>query len=145
MDLISFQRRVSEKNPIFPYSWQANYKDGGRLSQFDLDGHHFSREIDCSRLTALIILGHPDSPVTLPVLYPDRLPDEVIIKAQVSLSQTLGQVGMTRTVRYFFGFRYGDEKFLLEIDEQGKLWKTNHEEQTGLILQGSVLDQLSQN
>lgn len=145
MDLTAFNKRILNRNPLHPYSWQASYKGGGRLKQFDFDGQHFSPEINRSRVTELVILGHPDSPITIPIPYPDRVPDEVIIKAQVSLRQTLGVPGMTRTVRLFFGYRYGAEKFLLEIDEQGKLWKTNNEEQGGVIVPGEILGQIAQN
>jgi hypothetical protein len=132
MELAVFQRRVAARNPLEPYSWEARYRGTGRLRQFDHDGYHFSHEIDRGRLAALVVLGHPDSPIVLPVPYADgRVVDHVIVKAQVSLTQQLGVAApgasWDRAVRCFFGFRYGEERFVLEIDELGRLFKTNGE------------------
>lgn len=129
MDTATFNRRVLERNPLYPYAWEVRYNGGGRLRQFDFDRQHFSREIDIARVESLVILGHPSSPIVLELPYADRPPDEVIIKAQVSIHETicLGAPGkeMSREVKVFFGFRYGPEKFLVEIDEAGRIWKTN--------------------
>jgi hypothetical protein len=127
--IIPFNKRIEHKNPLHPYSWQANYINGGRMKQFDFDGYHHAIEIDRSKIKELVILGHPDSPINLPLPYADRAPDEIIIKAQCDIAFTveLGTAEREQNVRSrcFFGFRYGNEKFLVLIDPSGKVMKTN--------------------
>jgi hypothetical protein len=111
-------------NPIAPYRWTAEY-DTGRLLQCDVDGWHTSRDIDRARLRALVVLGHPDSPITLPVPRPALTPDEVLVRATTELQAT-HEVGGTAEAlsahRWtFLGLRYGPEAWVLQIDPAGHL------------------------
>jgi len=111
---------------MFPYRWIARYEGGGELKQFDVDGYHFSREIDRGRITELIVVGHPTSPIKIPRLWKssERPLDEVVIKAQVDIEYELGTKNIVRRkVKYHFGYRYGQELFLMQIDDDGKVWK----------------------
>jgi hypothetical protein len=139
MDLTNFNRRIFEQNPLYPYSWEARYEGGGRLRQFDFDGHHWSTEIDKTKVKALVILGHPISPIVFekPQHLAKVSPDEVIIEAQVSLEVPAGGVQpVNRIVRCYFGYVYelkntdgtsaGPVQYLVEIDEAGRVFKTNH-------------------
>ena len=111
-------------NPIAPYRWEAQYPTG-RLLQCDVDGWHTSREIDRTRLRALIVLGHPDSPITLPVPRPAVAPDEVLIRATTELQAThaldAAPGSLTAHRWTFVGLRYGLEAWVLQIDPAGHL------------------------
>lgn len=122
---VAYAHRLADPNPIAPYRWEARYAGGGRLRQFDVDGWHSSREIDRARIEALVILGHPASPIVLSRPYADRIPDEVLVSAQTDLVQTLGQGITDRHVVFFFGYRFGAEEFLVRIDAAGRLMRTN--------------------
>lgn len=132
MDERTWLARQASGNPLFPYTWIAEYHgapfglgSGGRLKQFDVDGYHTSFDIHRARLKRLLILNHPLSPIDLPVPF-DRPPDEIIMKARVDLDMELGSKEIVaRRVSCFFGYRYGADKFLLEIDDEGNLHKTN--------------------
>lgn len=131
MDDRTWLARMASGNPLHPYTWVAEYQDaafgfgppGGRLKQFDVDGYHTSRHIDRVRLKRLLILNHPRSPIDLPV--PHGPPDEVVMRARVDLEMDLGGTIVGRKVSCFFGYKYGEDQFLLEIDDEGKLHKTN--------------------
>jgi hypothetical protein len=110
-------------NPIAPYRWEARYATG-RLCQCDVDGWHTSREIDRTRLRALVVLGHPDSPLTLPVPRPAWIPDEVLVRATTELQAThelgRGGAGVLTAQRWtFVGLRYGTQAWVLQIDPAG--------------------------
>jgi hypothetical protein len=111
-------------NPIAPYRWEAVYASG-RLRQCDVDGWHTSREIDRTRLRALVVLGHPDSPITLPVPRPAWTPDEVLVRATTELQATHERVGespaLTAQRWTFVGLRYGRAAWVLQIDPGGHL------------------------
>lgn len=128
MPLVSFESRIRQHNPIWPYTWTAQYADGSSLSQFSGGHYHYSHEIDKAKLDKLMILGHPDSPITLPRPYQDRLPDDIVIKAecsyQVPMGIDTGALGRVhKTAQYVIGYRYGDEYYFLRIDEHGRLSK----------------------
>jgi hypothetical protein len=111
-------------NPIAPYRWAAQYATG-RLLQCDVDGWHTSREIDRAQLRALVVLGHPDSPITLPVPRPAQIPDEILVRATTELqaTQALGGAAEPLTAQRwtFLGVRYGSEAWVLQIDPAGHL------------------------
>lgn len=112
-------------NPIAPYRWEAQY-DTGRLLQCDVDGWHTSRDIDRTRLRALVVLGHPDSPITLPVPRPALVPDEVLVRATTELQarrELDAGPGATLTAQRwtFLGLRYGPQAWVLQIDPSGHL------------------------
>jgi hypothetical protein len=118
-------RHVLAGNPIEPYTWRAIYRDGSELRQFDLGGtRHTSLEIDRARIAGLMIDGHPDSPLWVPVPHEDRAPEEVIVIAEVSTSVTIGLANgspsVGRSVRCLFGFRYAGEEWLVQIDAAGR-------------------------
>jgi len=121
VDALAYGHRLADPNPIAPFAWEARYRGGGRLRQYDVDGRHTSREIDRARIESLVILGHPASPIVLPRPEPDRIPDEVLVLAQTDLVQTLGQGITDRRVIFVFGYRYGPTRYLVTIDEAGRL------------------------
>jgi hypothetical protein len=119
-------QRVRSRNPIHPLTWEARYRGGGGIRQFDWDGQHWSREIDRSRVESLLLHGHDESPLTIPLPDGERPPDAVIIKAQVDISQTIdrdsGAQRWSRSVAIFAGWHVGDHAYLVEIDAVGRLW-----------------------
>ena len=126
MDLTMWEARKRSGNTIFPYRWVARYEGGGQLQQQDVDGYHLSRDIELQRLKELVILGHSDAPITLPVLWKwsERPLDEVVIKAQVDIEYELGTRRLVGyKVAYHFGYRYGQDLFLIEITDEGKVRK----------------------
>lgn len=113
--------RLEAANPIAPYQWEARYATG-RLRQRDGAGWHTSREIDRGQLQALVLLGHPASPVVLPMPRPDRPVDEVLIRATTELSITPGNATAADARRWtFLGLRYGGEAWVLQIDPAAHL------------------------
>ena len=125
MDAVMWEARKMSGNPIFPYRWIARYDGGGELKQFDVDGYHYSHEIDRARLTELVVLGHK-SPIKIPTLWKssERPLEDVIIKAQVDIEYELGSKRVVAyKVAYHFGYQYGQDLFLVEIDDNGKVWK----------------------
>ena len=131
MDDATWRRRMASGNPLYPYTWVAEYHPAflglgpsGRLKQFDVDGYHTSLDIQKARLMRLLIMNHPLSPIELPVPF-DRPPDEIVMKARVDLEMDLGGKVVGRKVSRIFGYRYGEDKYLLEIDDEGMLYKTN--------------------
>ena len=108
-------------NPIAPYRWEARYALG-RLCQLDVDGWHTSREIDRQRLRTLVVLGHPDSPISLPVPYPTA-PDEILIRGTTDLHATMESGTGARSLRtarwVFVGVRYGADAWVIQLDPHG--------------------------
>jgi hypothetical protein len=94
---------------IAPYTWRADYRGGGRLRQHDLEGLHFTREIDRTRLHQLVLEG-PGGTVGLP---PSRVPDEVILRARTTIAPG-AEVPERRVI--LAGYRYGTVEEVLAID-----------------------------
>ena len=97
----------------------------GRLLQCDVDGWHTSREIDRGQLRTLVLLGHPESPVLLPMPRPAQPVDEVLVRAMTDLRATrvLGEgAGPLTAQRWtFLGVRYGGHAWVLQVDPAGHL------------------------
>jgi hypothetical protein len=92
-------RRELVTNPMHPWEWLAEYRDGGQLRQFDSDGFHRSSEIDPRKLVALVLLGHPASPIRWPV--PDSLRTGPIqrVVVEVDCAMLMGGGRMERICR----------------------------------------------
>lgn len=95
-------------NAIEPITWRAEYRGGGRLRQFDVDGLHYSREIDLDRISELVLEGVPGAGEV--ILEPHRRPDAVILMARNRIT-----VGAGRRRWILAGFRYGDDESLFQI------------------------------
>lgn len=121
MDNATWLARRASGNPIFPYQWVARYSDGSALSQFDVLKRHNSRDIDLSRVTELVILNHPASPLVVPAHL--GRPHEVIVKAEVEMDLIVGTNQRNYRVTYLFGFRYGVEKYMMEINDGGAIYR----------------------
>jgi hypothetical protein len=105
-------------NPLHPYRWEARYRDGGRLQQFDVDGYHPGRDIDQARLATLVVHGHPAGPLVID--RPARLDapvTDVVLRARVSMTLP----GDTRTVVRAFGFAHAGSWYGLTIDDDGRV------------------------
>jgi hypothetical protein len=121
MDPVAFAARLyGSDNPIAPYTWSAEYRGGGGLRQYDVDGRHTSLEIDRTRIAALVLHGHPAGALRLPV--PDALgaPDAVIVKATTSVRLRLGG-SLERAVRVTAGFQVGAQRHVLVIEDDGRI------------------------
>lgn len=121
MNKQTWQGRKLSGNPIFPYTWVARYADGSTLPQLDALKIRNSRDIDLGRVTELIILNHPGSPLVVPAHL--GRPHEVIVKAEVEMTNIVGTDEWNYLVAYFFGFRYGKEKYMMEIDDNGVVYR----------------------
>ncbi len=99
---------------LAPYHWEARYRNGGRLLEHDVDGHHHAAEIDRSRLIAIRLHDHPAGVIEVrcPVS-----PDEVILLAKYR--GCLGPGGHDVTRWILVGFRYGAVEDVLAIDGAG--------------------------
>jgi hypothetical protein len=109
-------RRLSP-NPLHPYRWEARYRDGTRLQQFDADGYHPGRDIDQARIETLVVHGHPAGPLL--ITRPERLDaplTEMVLRARVAM--TLG--GPTTATRAF-GFAHAGTWYGLTIDDDGRV------------------------
>jgi hypothetical protein len=104
---LEFATRRAAKNPVHPYRWEARYAGGGRLCQYDVDGMHRSPEIELSRVSGLVIYGHPSGPLRVTRRW-DCAPSEVIIRSRVRIM--FGE-SIYRTVEHWFGFRYPTGSF----------------------------------
>lgn len=103
---------MTRLNPIAPLEWVATYRGGGGLRQFDVDGPHWTTQVDRARVGRLELRGHPAGPLRLDVR-PDQVPDEVVVRAGCELA--LPGPGR-RVVEVCAGFRYGAEEELLVIE-----------------------------
>ncbi len=101
---------------LAPYHWEARYRNGGRLLEHDVDGHHHAAEIDLSRLTAIRLHGHPAGVVEVRCSVP---PGEVILLAKHR--GRLGPGGHDVTRWILVGFRYGAVEDVLAIDDAGRV------------------------
>jgi len=125
------EKRIAERNPLFPYSWAAVLRPSsplGRpelLKQFNGDrDYHYAREIPVARVEALYILGHPHSPIEVKTLGNRPAPDEVLIGAHNGIEFEAGLTGIKDKWSIpYFGFRYGIDELTVEIDPAGDLWK----------------------
>ncbi len=101
---------------LAPYRWEAWYRNGGRLLEHDVDGHHHVSEIDLSRLAEVRLRGHPAGVIAVRCPVP---PDEVILRAK--RRGRLGPGGHDVTRWILVGFRYGAVEDVLAIDDAGRL------------------------
>lgn len=106
---------LEQPNAVHPYRWEAEYRDGTVVRQFDpVQGFQRSTVIDPRQIMALRVLG-AGTPIRLqrPLAH---APDEVRIQATTDVSLTLG-AGITGVAKVcWFGYRYGTQWFLLRID-----------------------------
>jgi hypothetical protein len=109
---------ASPLNAVAPYTWEAEYRDGTIVRQFDpVQGFQRSTVIDPQRIRAIRVLGG-SRPIRLELPYP-AAPDDVRIQRTTNLSLTMdSQIAGLSVVRWF-GYRYGTEWFLLRIDDEG--------------------------
>jgi hypothetical protein len=118
--------RRLDPNAVAPYRWEADYRDGSTVRQFDpVRGFQPSTVLDPRQVVGLRILGHPYGPIRMALPYPDRVPDEVRIQATTDMAipvdGTQAEISMVR----WFGFRYGSGWSLLRIDDAGRLAVTD--------------------
>jgi hypothetical protein len=110
-----FAARRASPNPLHPYRWEARYRDGGRLQQFDVDGYHPGRDIDQARLATLVVHGHPAGPLVID--RPERLDaplTDVVLLARVAMTP-----GGPTTAMRAFGLAYAGQWYGLTIDDDG--------------------------
>jgi hypothetical protein len=125
MYLTDFHKRIIHRNPLYPYTWEAEYSDGTKLKQYGTDAYHYSHEIDRHKITRLVMKGNGVE-IGIPRVYTDRVPDEIILMAQVDMQVMLGMGtidGVDKTASVFAGFRYGREKYVLKFDPSGHVYK----------------------
>jgi hypothetical protein len=87
-------RHERVENPMAPWTWVAEYRDGGLLQQQDRDGFHRSSEIDPRKVVALVVHGHPASPVRWTV--PSAGGPVRAVEVQVHRAILLGGRGLSR-------------------------------------------------
>jgi hypothetical protein len=83
---------------MHPWVWEAEYRDGRRLRQFDADGFHRSAEIDGRRVAALVLHGHPASPCRW--FPPEPLAVGPVLRVEITVQSvlTLGPRGLARAL-----------------------------------------------
>lgn len=122
-DFLKRQQEQHRLNAIAPYTWEAEYRGGGRLKQFDVDGYHKSLEIDRLRIRALIIHRHPSGPIRIEVPGDQPgPPDDVRIQATTAI--TMG-ASTGHAVTFWFGYRYGTQWYLVGIDSWGRVFTSD--------------------
>lgn len=115
------------QDPFHPYKWVARYSDGTTFSQFEMDQSRTSKDIDLNRVTELLVLNHPVSPLV--VFAQLGRPDEVITETKVDMTPVVGSDEWNYfIVAHLFGFRYGTEKHVIRIDKDGVVKEEFHSE-----------------
>jgi hypothetical protein len=119
------QRRL-DPNAVAPYTWEAEYRDGRTIRQFDpVAGFQPSTRLDPQQILALRILGHPHGPIRVGIPYRDQPPDEIRIQATTDLAMPTGGTMAGIAIVRWFGFRYGTQWFLVRIDDAERVTTTN--------------------
>ena len=147
MVLLTHWRRLAIPNPIAPFTWEAEAWDGRLMRQFQDGRIVYTPSIERQTLALLRIYGHTAGPLELPVPFrwEVRPLDEVICKCSTDMHlPTPDNSQMTYTHRWFFGYRYGTDLYLLEIDEHGEVYRTNTDRGQGtgandIIIKGGPL------
>lgn len=106
--------RHVEANPLYPYRWEARYRDGGRLQQFDVDGYHPGRDIDHARIERLVVHGHPAGPLVIE--RQDAPMTDVVLRARVTMTP-----GEPISASRAFGFAHADRWYGLTINDEGRV------------------------
>lgn len=116
MNAQAWAARQQSDNPLYPYTWSAQYRDGEVLFQ-TCDGHRSHvQDLDRSRIASLTIWGHPEGPLTVQWSGPG-MPEAVILQASVAVA--LGAAVPARHVTIRAGFQGPGGFDGLLIPEQG--------------------------
>jgi hypothetical protein len=100
-------------NPIAPFQWRADYVNGGRLCQYDVDGHHKPAEIDLARLARLVLTGpHGELALSAPAM-----PDSVFVIARKSVPLN----GRPPRFSILMGFIFGDKRVGIHVSAGGRI------------------------
>lgn len=117
--------KVPDFNPLGRFSWRADLINPfAFMFQFAANGYRCARDIPRERITALVILGHPSSPIACATIKSLGPPDEVLVGIHKSLVFETGLAHLKDELSIpYFGFRWGTDKYLLEIAPDLNLWK----------------------